>query len=219
MTLPFLISDLLYTHQRLLTMPGTPSPLSYLKVRCVCATPTPHPGQPWTLCGLASVFRACCRSQCVPLQAFFHSFLGTEGPAEIEDVATPLSRPPSNKSLQPSPMPISSPSRTPWPSSPLPSIPQLPTPPSHPHHFTNISAWSYIASLEQFHSLVTTPTATPTSPLQSFLASLAQLCHFWHQAAVDRAQQPPGQVGGAGGRGRWEGLGWHTHFLGISRLH
>ena len=45
MTLP---SDLLYTHQRLLSMPGTPNPLSYLKVHCMSvtcdATPTPH----WT---------------------------------------------------------------------------------------------------------------------------------------------------------------------------
>lgn len=133
------------------------------------------------------------------LQAFIHGFLGVEGAVtELEDVATP--RPVAGR-LQPSQMPISSPSRPLLPSSPLPSIPALPTPPSFPHSLPSLSPWSYLASPDQLRSLLlTTPTATPTatstSPLMVFIASLAQLCQFWQQAAIDRAQPLPatGQV-------------------------
>ena len=125
-------------------------------------------------------------------QAFIHGFLGEEGVvAELDDVATPLSRPLASR-LQPPPMPISSPSR-----SPLPSIPSLPTPPSFPHSLPTLSTWSYLASPEQLRSLMlATPTAQAGPPLMIFMASMSQLCHFWQHAAIDRAHPPPatGQV-------------------------
>lgn len=159
-----------------MSMPGIPSPLGFLKV-------PPHP------LSLPLHINLC------PLQAFIHGFLGVEDAVtELEDVATP--RPVVGR-LQPSQMPISSPSRPLLPSSPLPSIPSLPTPPSFPHSLPSLSPWSYLASPDQLRSLLlATPTTTPTSPLMVFIASLAQLCQFWQQAAMDRAQPPPttGQV-------------------------
>lgn len=126
------------------------------------------------------------------LQAFIHGFLGVEGAVnELDDIATPLSRPLASR-LQPPQMPIPSPSR-----SPLPSIPALPTPPSISHSLPSLSQWSYLTSADQLRSLMlATPTATPNPPLMIFIASLSQLCHFWQHAAIDRAQPPPatGQV-------------------------
>lgn len=185
MTSSYLTVDLQFAHQRLpVTMPGIPSPLGYLKVHeAVLSAPQPSSLSPR------------------PLQAFIHGFLGVEGVVtELDDVATPLSRPLASR-LQPLPMPISSPSRPLLPSSPLPSIPALPTPPSFPHSLPSLSPWSYLTSPDQLRSLLlatptATPTTTPTPPLMVFMASLSQLCQFWQQAAIDRAQPPPatGQV-------------------------
>lgn len=131
-------------------------------------------------------------------KAFIQGFLGVEGTVpELEEAATPLSRPQTGR-LQPPQMPISSPSRPLLPSSPLPSIPSLPTPPSFPHSLPSLSPWSYLTTPEQLRSLLlATPTATPTpAPLMIFMASLSQLCQFWQTAALDRALPPPltGQV-------------------------
>ena len=183
--------DLQYTHQRV-SMPGTPNPLAYLKV------------SPLSI----SLAHSDLSSQLSPPpQAFIHSFLGVEGAmAELDDVATPLPCPLGPRgTLHPSPMPIPSPSRSLLPASPapLPSIPALPTPPALLSSLPSLSPWSYLTSPEQLRSLLlATPSATPVPPLAGFLASMTQLWQFWQHAAIDRTQQPPGQVGPSSPRAR-----------------
>ena len=133
------------------------------------------------------------------LQAFLHAvFSGASVDTdETEKPPSSVSVPNSQKlSLYPTPSPISFPRRTPWPDcvpSPyggfnIPSIPPYPSPAMGPGGAApggGIS-WNCQLGLEQFSQLLSVEPVKPESCvggcslLESFLGSMALLCHALH---------------------------------------